>query len=88
MSRMPLLVALFSFGGCLPPVPGAGKGGADSAPVADEDDGDEGDEGDEGDDFDDCAHEWLNAAGICFDCGAEVGAHSTAFPATPFQPKE
>ena len=46
------------------------------------------DEGDEGDDFDDCAHEWLNAAGICFDCGAEVGAHSTAFPTTPFQPKE
>ena len=48
------------------------------------------DEGDEGDDFDDCAHEWLNSAGLCFDCGAEVGAHPTfpAFPTTPFQPKE
>lgn len=50
---------------------------------------DEGDEDDEGD-FDDCAHEWLNSAGLCFDCGAEVGAHPTApsFPTTPFQPKE
>ena len=47
-------------------------------------------EGDEGDDFDDCQHEWLNSAGICFDCGAEVGAHPTIpdFPTTPFQPKE
>ena len=48
------------------------------------------DEDDEGDDFDDCQHEWLNAVGICFDCGAEVGAHPTIpdFPTTPFQPKE